>query len=308
MGRVKIRRTHREELPGIALMRESMGLAGPSESGQHHVLDLDMEIDPNLAHLMAHDNNGFFSAIDHEETLGYGVAHVRTRQWVLSEMAVLPDHRSRGAGGLLLSRLLAHGERAGARSYVAIVPPDPPATALLLSHGFKPFMPLFRFEIQPDKAEELGAALARLLPGHDQSQELLERRGQADLDRIDRVVRGISREVDHVFWLKRLGLDVSFVRQGARIAAYGYGGRAQLGPVAGTTQEATLAALGQAIRSSLEATANRPLRVHVPAAFEPAIENLLDGGAILEEGAAQIYVKGEAPPLDRYVTGLPCLP
>ncbi len=308
MGRVKVRRTHREELPGIALLRESMGIAGPRESAQHHVLDLDMEIDPNLAHLMTHDNNGFFSVIDHEDTLGYGVAHVRARQWVLSEMAVLPDHRGRGAGGLLLDRLLAYGERAGVRSYLAIAPPDPSAAALLLSHDFRPFMPLYRFEIPAAMAEELGAALARLLPGHDQSQGLLERRGQADLDRIDRVVRGIAREIDHVFWLKRLGLDVSFIQQGARIAAYGYGGRAQVGPVAGTTQEATLAALGQAIRLALAAESNRSLSVHVPAAFEPAIANLLEGGALLVDCASQIYVKGEAPPLDRYITGLPCLP
>jgi len=308
MGKVKVRRTHREELPGIALLRESMGLAGAREAGHHRVLDLDMEIDPNLSHLMAHDNNGFFSAIDHEETLGYGVAHVRARQWVLSELAILPDHRGRGAGSLLLSRLLAYGERASVRSYLAMVPPDPSAAALLLSHDFTPVMPLYRFEIPEETAEELGTALARLLPGHDQSQELLERRGQADLDRIDKVVRGITREMDHVFWLKRLGLDVSFIRQGARIAAYGFGGRAQVGPVAGTTQEATLAALGQAIRSALAAGGHRPLHVHVPAAFRPAIENLLEGGALLVDGTSQIYARGEAPPLDRYITGLPCLP
>ncbi|HHQ49633.1 MAG TPA: GNAT family N-acetyltransferase [Acidobacteria bacterium] len=308
MGRVKVRRTHREELPGIALLRESMGLGTPHGSTRNQVLDLDMEIDPNLAHLAAHDNNGFFSAVDHEETLGYGVAHVRSRQWVLSEMAVLPEHRGRGAGSLLLSRLLAYGERSGVRSHLAVVPPDPAATALLLGHGFRPLMPLYRFTLSAETAAELGDALARLLPGHDQSQELLERRGQADLDRIDKVVRGLTREVDHVFWLKRLGLDVSFIRQGARIAAYGYGGRAQVGPVAGTTQEATLAALGQAMRSALAAAPGRPLAVRVPAAFEPAIEALLDGGAVLEDGAAEIYVKGEAPPLDRYVAGLPCLP
>jgi len=308
MGRIKVRRTHREELPGIAVMRESMGLVEPGTPSHHQVLDLDMEIDPNLAHLISHDNNGFFSAVDHEETLGYGVAHIRTRQWILSELAVLPDQRGRGAGGLLLSRLLAYGERAGVRSYMAILPPDPSAAALFLTHGFKPFMPLYRLEIPAGIAEELGGALARLLPGHDQSQELLERRGQADLDRIDKVVRGINREIDHVFWLKRLGLDVSFIRQGARIAAYGYGGRAQLGPVAGTTQEATLAALGQAIRSAATPDRKRPLRVHVPAAFEPAIGNLLEGGARLADCASQIYIMGESPPLDRYVTGLPCLP
>jgi len=308
MGRIKIRRTHREELPGIALLRESMGLARSRESTHHHVLDLDMEIDPNLAHLMAHDNNGFFSAIDHEETFGYGVAHVRARQWILSELAVLPDQRGRGIGALLLSRLLAYGERAGVRSYLAIVPPDSSAVALLLSNGFSPLMPLYRFEIPPDRAEELGSALARLLPGHDQSQELLERRGQADLDRIDKIVRGITREIDHVFWLKRLGLDVSFIRQGARIAAYGYGGRAQLGPVAGTTQEATLAALGQAIRSALAGEDKRKLSIHLPAAFEPAVENLLEGGAVLVDCASQIYTRGEAPVLDRYVTGVPNLP
>lgn len=308
MGRIKIRRTHREELPGIALLRESMGLVARRDQDHRQVLDLDMEIDPTLAHLMAHDNNGFFSAIDHEDTLGYGVAHLRARQWILSELAVLPEHRGRGAGGALITRLLAYGERAGVRSYLAVVPPEPSAAALLLSHGFRPLMPLYSLTMTPAAAEQLAPALARLLPGHDQSQELLERRGQADADRIDKVARGLTREIDHVFWLKRLGLDVSFIRQGARTAAYGYGGRAQVGPVAGTTQEAAMAALGQAIASAQSAAPKRVLTVRVPAAFEPAIEALLEGGARLVECCLQIYVRGERPHLDRYIAGLPCLP
>jgi len=307
MSRVKVRRTHREELPGLVLIRDVVHDENAGETRRRTVLDLDMEVDPTLDHLMAHDPNGFFSAVLHEETLGYAVAHVRSRQWILSEIGVLPQHRGRGIGGLLLDRALTYGERAGVRSWLALVPPVAGLQALVLRRELRPLAPLYVLELDLEEAAGLARALAALHPGQDVTTELLSRRGQADLDRIDSFSRGVARESDHVFWLKQLGLNASFVQQGTRIAAYGYGGRAQIGPVAGSTREAALAALGHALASALAQDPKGPLVLRIPATFEEAVEALLDSGARLRE-TWMIHTRGESHSFDRYLPGLPVLP
>ncbi len=110
-------------------------------------------------------------------------------------------------------------------------------------------------------APRLGHALSRLMDGRDVTTDLFNRRGQADLDRIDKLNRNIVRDVDHQYWLKQRGHHAAFVRQGERIAAYAYGGRDQVGPVAGTTREAAICALGWAINLASEA-AERGRRPH----------------------------------------------
>ena len=61
MAKIKVRRTNREELPGVALLRSAVSAETSVEAG---MLDLDMAIDPTLEHLMTHDPDGFFSAVD----------------------------------------------------------------------------------------------------------------------------------------------------------------------------------------------------------------------------------------------------
>ncbi len=307
MSRVKVRRTHREELPGIVLLRDAMADDGSGASLRRPVLDLDMEVDPTLDHLMTHDPNGFFSAVLHDETLGYAVAHVRSRQWILSEIGVLPQHRGQGIGTALLGKALAYGERAGVKSWLTLVPRNPALEALLLKHDLRPLTPLYVVRVEPGRAARLGRALSALHPGQDVTAELLSRRGQADLDRIDTFSRGVVREGDHVFWLKRAGLNASFVRQGNRIAAYGYGGTAQVGPVAGTTREAALAALGQSMLAALEQGPDASLVLRVPATFEEAMVALLENGARLED-TWMIHTRGESHSFDRYIPGIPVLP
>ncbi len=308
MARIKVRRTHREELPGVAVLRDAVASEIPSLTAAGRVLDLDMEVDPDLRHLMDHDPDGFLTAIERDETLGFAAAHVRTRQWILSEMSVLPQHRGRGAGEALLSRAVAYGAQSGVKSYLAIVPDEGAIQGLLLRHGFVPLTPVYRIGVPAPAAGGLATALARLLPGQDVTEDLVARRGQADLDRIDRIARGVIRDVDHVYWLKQRRLHAAFIRQGTRIAAYAYGGRDQLGPIAGTTQDAALAALGWAITFALRGLgAAGAVRVHVPAPFTVAVEALLEAGGRVE-ATALAYGRDVSTAFDRYIPATTCLP
>ena len=73
--------------------------------------------------------------------------------------------------------------------------------------------------------------------------------------------------------------DLLASQSGRCIAAYAYGGREQIGPVAGTTQEAATCAIGWALGLALKRRPEPPLRLYVPERFYSAVETLIDGGA-----------------------------
>lgn len=307
MAKLKVRTINREELPGIAILRDAVaeGLAAyPSSNG---TLDLEIETDPDLRHLLAHDPDGFFTAFEGGETLGFGAAHVRARQCILSELWVLPQHQGRGAGRALLSRTLSYGERSGAREFLAMVPSESAIQALLLEHGFNPLTVVYQFSIPVISASDLAAGLTGLLPGKEATADLLNRRGQADLDRIDRVTRNITRDADHAFWLKERGLQAALIQQGARVAAYAYGGADQVGPIAGSTQDAALSALGWALDLAVKAGAVDTIEIRIPGPFRPAVEVLLETDARLR-ATLLVYGKGVSLSFDRSLFGSLCLP
>ncbi len=301
MAKVKVRRTHREELPGVVVLRDAV--AGSSDQ----MLDIDMEIDPDLNHLITHDPDGFMTAIDRDETLGYGAAFIRSRQWILSQLWVLPQHQGTGAGEALFSKLLSFGENSGAKEYLALVPPAGGIQALLVKHGFQPVVPVFHIHLSASSAEGPAGAMARLFPAKEVSQELLARQGQTDVDRIDKIARNLVREVDHHYWLKERSGRTVFVRQGARVAAYGYGGPHQVGPVCGTTQEAALCALGHSIEMALETRPEQDISISMPASFSPAVQALLEAGARIQS-TSLLYGRGSTSAFDRVVFGNPTLP
>lgn len=308
MAKIKVRRTNREELPGLAVLRDAVAAeldAFPSHRG---ILDLDMELDPDLTHLITHDPDGFQTAEDKQETVGFAAGHVRSRQCMISEMWVLPQHRGRGAGEALMQRMLSYGERSGAREFLTVVPTEGVAQTLLLRNGFRPLAPVYQLTIQPTVAPRLGLALSRLMDGREVTADLFNRRGQADLDRIDKLNRNIVRHVDHQYWLKERGYRAAFVRQGERIAAYAYGGQDQVGPAAGTTREAAISALGWAINFAIEATAeDAALTVRIPAPFTDAVDAMLDAGCRLE-ATLMLYERDLRLAFDRTTLGHVALP
>ena len=307
MAKIKIRRINREELPGIAVLRDAVAADLEAFPAHRGVLDLEMEIDPDMRHLLVHDPDGFFTAYEGQETLGFTASIVRSRQCILSELWVLPQHQGRGAGDALLGRALAYGERSGAREFLALVPAEPNIQALLLKHGFSPSIPVYLFSLSTEQAARLGTSLSRLLPGMEITQELMNRRGQADIDRLDRLTRNIARDSDHEFWLKERRLRVAGVRQGERIAAYGYGGAKQIGPIAGSTQDAALSAIGWSLQLALDAGASGRLELRIPAPFQPAIETVLDSGGRFD-ATLLLYTKGISMAFDRLAFGPLCLP
>jgi hypothetical protein len=178
---------------------------------------------------------------------------------------------------------------------------------LLFGHGFEPLTTVYQFSLPVSSAADLASGLTGLLPGKDATADLFNRRGQADLDRIDRVTRNITRDVDHVFWLKERQLRAALVKQGDRIAAYAYGGADQVGPVAGSTQDAALAALGWALDLALGAGATGSIDLRVPSPFRAAVDALLETDALLS-ATLLVYGRGVTLSFDRSLFATRCLP
>ncbi len=307
MAKPKVRRASRDELPGFFIMRESImaeSLNSPSKPG---FLDLEIEIDHTLDHLMKHDPEACLVVEGKNETFGFGAAHVRSRQCILSDLWVLPQHRGLGAGEAILSRLMAYGERSGAREYLAMSTIAGSAQSLLLRHGLKPLTPVYHFSIAASKAVQLGSSLSRLLPGTEITLELLNRRGQADVDRIDRLTRSVVREADHLFWIKKMGAQAAFVHQGDRVAGYAYGRAGLVGPIAANSQDAALCALGWGIDLALSQDPSQTIEMCIPATFGPAVEAVLDGGALLHDTSI-LYGTTTKMTIDRWLPGSPSLP
>lgn len=308
MAKIKVRRTNREELPGLAVLRDAVAAELAAFPTHRGVLDLDMEVDPDLTHLVTHDPDGFQTAEDKTETVGFAAGHVRSRQCVISEMWVLPQHRGRGAGDALMKRMLTYGERSGAREFLTLVPTEGVSQSLLLRNGFRPIAPVYQLRIPSTVAPRLASALARLMDGREVTDDLLNRRGQADLDRLDRLNRNIVRDADHQYWLKQRRYRAAFVRQGQRIAAYAYGGEDQVGPVAGATREAALCALGWAISLATEAADGmNDLTLRLPAPFSEAVDAALEAGCRFE-ATLMLYGRNLSLAFDRSVLGHVALP
>lgn len=283
-GKVKIQPVSRMGIAPLVEMAESLRASLPgwedtarSSDGSRPVSDLA----DDLQHLARHDRDGFLLASIDDEVVGFCSSFVRSRQAFVSHLWLLPEYREHPVAQSLFRRALGHGERAGVHGYAAHVAGGAWQQALAFRFGLRPRFPVFRLSFAVETAHTVGEELAKLLPGTEVTEEGLHKRaGWGDLERIDRLTRAVARPMDHEYWLAGRRLRLAMVRDGQRIAAYAYGGAAQCGPVAATTQEGGLAALGWALQFAADAAQNEtPVTLLVPAVFEAAVEHLLEGGA-----------------------------
>jgi hypothetical protein len=233
----------------------------------------------DLDHLARVDSDGFLTVSMDNDVVGFASSHIRSRQLVLPQVWVLPEAREHGVAEALMRRTIGYGERSGATDCVAHVLGGAVDQAICLRFGLKPRFPVYRMSVPAETARQVGMELAKLLPGSELTKDVLARRsGAADLERLDKLARGIVRPMDHEYWLGTRNLRLAKVRDGQRVGAYAYGGAGHCGPVAATTKEAALAGLGWALQLAADDPL-LPVELLVPAPFESAMEQLLDAKA-----------------------------
>jgi hypothetical protein len=281
-GKVKVQPVSSAGLAPLVEMAEQLRISIPGwEDAPRSVVrprfESDLALD--LAHLAKHDGDGFLIASLGDEVVGFAAGHVRSRQLLLPHVWLLPEHRMEPVAETLVRKVVAFGERSGAQDAAALVLGDPELQALLFRFGLRPRTLVYRLVLAQDAARRLGIELASVFPGREITADVSSRRaGTADLERLDRLVRGASRPMDHEYWLNERGLRLAVVRERQRISAYAYGGAGQCGPIVANTCEAALAALGWALQLSADSS-EAPVDMLVPAPFETAVEHLLEAGA-----------------------------
>lgn len=276
-SKVKVLPTSRVGVSPLAEMAEQLraflpGWEDTAPLPQRGQPPSDLRLD--LEHLAQHDENGVLVASQGSEVLGFAASFVRSRHLVVSQLWVLPELVEGEVPATLLRRVLAFGERSGTKR-VLFHALSPWQLALGLQFGLTLAFPLLRVQLPRDRVAFLGNQLLRLLPGVEVTQEAVSRRAFfADLERLDRLVRGFSRPMDHEYWLVDRRLRVAVVREGERITAYAYGGAGQCGPVVGATEESAVAALGWALQFATEESASSTLSLLLPTPFLRALEHL----------------------------------
>jgi hypothetical protein len=308
-GKLKVQPVSRVGLDPLVAMAENLRASLPGwedtapVSARPHVAS-DIALD--LGHLAHHDGDGFLTVSMGDEVVGFAAGYVRSRQLMISQPWLLPEHRGDDVTQPLLRRLMAYGERSGASECAAHVLGEANWQGLFFRFGLRPRFPVYRLVLKADTARTVGIELAKLRPATEVSEDVAQRRvGSADLERLDRLVRGVTRPMDHEHWFTERRLRLAKVRDGQRIAAYAYGGPGQCGPVAAATPEAALAGLGWALQfASGGGTAE--VQVMVPAPFESAMEHLLDAGASCRAESLWMSRQGGST-LERYVLPSPTL-
>ncbi|MFI5143452.1 MAG: hypothetical protein ACHQQS_13640 [Thermoanaerobaculales bacterium] len=281
-GKVKVQTVTRMGLAPLVELAEQLrsnlpGWEDAPISAPRASLSSDLALD--LRHLAHHDADGFLTASLGDEVLGFAAAFVRSRQLLLSQPWLLPEHQDGEVAELLLRRSLGYGDRSGATDYAGLVLGGAAQHAWYLRFGFRPRFPVYRLVVSVETARTIGMELSKLLPANELSAQATQRRvGSADLERLDRLVRGMARPMDHEYWLTERGLRLAKVREGQRVAAYAYGGGNQCGPVVAATPQAALAALGWALQFAADGRTG-DVQVLVPAVFEAGLEQLLEAGA-----------------------------
>ncbi len=303
-GKVKVQPVSRVGMEPLVAMAEQLRASLPGWEDTAPVIargqaPSDLALD--LRHLALHDGDGFLTISVGDEVVGFAPSYVRSRQLNLAQPWLLPEYQGGEVAEQLVRRALAYGERSGAGECAAVVHGGAPWHGLLFRFGLRARFSVYRLALATETARALGRELALFLPGSELTEDAVKRRaGAADLERLDRLVRGVSRPMDHEHWMTERHLRLAKVRDGQRIAAYAYGGPRQCGPVAAATPEAALAGLGWALQLAAAGEADGDVHVLLPASFEAGVEHLLDAGArCLAESVWMSRSPGVT--LDRYV-------
>jgi GNAT superfamily N-acetyltransferase len=219
-------------------------------------------------HAFAHDSAGFWIAEYGGEPVGFGIATARPGFWHLNALHVLPEYQGSGVGTGLLQRCMAYGRTDQTVFTVISEAAQPVSNAMYARAGMYQWLPL----VHMDCATFHTRSGAQVFNGKAGATLL------AAIDRIDEVVLGFTRSVDHAFWT---GLpDVSVVMLGSIEQPDGYayvstfGG---IGPIAVRAADSFPDLLAQSIHHAAEHGLERVSFV-IPGLASSALRYLLEHG------------------------------
>jgi GNAT superfamily N-acetyltransferase len=254
---VEIRRASEDDLPAqLEVFRAAIGelfarhgLPPPNPTRER--------FENQQRHLLAHDAERSFVAVERRSVVGFAAAFMRGEAWFLSSLFVRPEAQGLGVGRALLDRAWAEEAQSRRTMTDAI---QPASNGLYARRGLVPTTPVFRLVGRPGRAP----APPRLDASEPDDDALVA---------LDDAAYGFRRAPDHGYW-RRLARSTLW-RRGSEPVAYSYAWPSgHLGPVAGRDGEAAAAAL----TAELARGAGAGVSVLVPGSARRVLESALAAG------------------------------
>ena len=199
-------------------------------------------------------------------------AIVRDDEWFLSGFWADAGVRQQGIGGPLLREVWDEGVRRGCRRQFVWASVDPTAIATYMKLGMLPGSQLFAFAGDPTVRS--ARAETRALTARDAAA-------------VDRLVRGVPREVDHAWWLSEPRNVARCVLRGGTPVGYYYAANGRIGPVAWLDARDGELVLTAAVA---EASAQGgPVKIVIPGMNHTALGLALRAGLRLERSSHLLW-------------------
>jgi hypothetical protein len=246
-------------------------------------------VEPIYAHLF---RTGIFRVAEADgRIVSICSAIVRDKLWFLSMFWALPEFQQNKIGGPLLTQVWEEGRRHGAEIDFTWSSIDFPALGVYMKRGMLPVCQIFTLAGAPTTAPSVpsGYALEPLEP--------------AFASRLDALVRGTSREVDHTFWRAQAG-RLCQVRAAREIVGYFRVEGGAIGPAAWTESVHAAPVLALAIAQAKRDAAE--IRLVAPGVNHSALALALQIGLKLV-GSAHLLSSRPFGALERYLPSGPAV-
>jgi len=173
---------------------------------------------PLMQHIYEQDPDLSWGAYDGDDLVGFAISHMRDRQWHSAYLFVDPDYQNKGLGAELVKTGLKEAEKREAYiTSTCTFTYNPKAIALYTRLGMFPRKNLMLMEGPHCKEMVCPPASDNITPKIIASTALL-----ADLNHMDREIRGINRSVDHCYWLADDAYTGYVFESGGSLVGYAY--------------------------------------------------------------------------------------
>ncbi len=173
---------------------------------------------PLMQHIYEQEPDLSWGAYDSDKLVGFAISHMRDRQWHSAYLFVDPDYQNKGLGAALVKTGLAEAEKREAYiTSTCTFTYNPKAIALYTRLGMFPRKNLMLMEGPHCKDMACPPPNESIIPKVISSTALL-----ADLNHMDREIRGINRSVDHCYWLADDAYTGYVFESGNNLVGYAY--------------------------------------------------------------------------------------
>jgi GNAT superfamily N-acetyltransferase len=253
---------------------------------------------PIHRHWLQHDASRFWVAETDGRVVGFGTGIVRGRWWYLSALFVQPEVQGQGVGRALLERAKAGHPVPGGVAATITDAVQPLSNTLYARCGLLPRLPVICF------TGRLTAPVLRGAPPSGTEIAPLSTASLAEVARIDEVVVGLDRTIDHLYLLSRDGGRRGWVlrRDGRPVGYVFIDPTGVIGPAA-SLRPAHMTLLMRHAVAELAPLGPQTVQAAVPGPNVHAQRVFWQAGLVFENPSGLLLMSRPYGRFDRYVVG-----